>query len=253
MSWLGKVVGGTIGFAIGGPVGAVAGAAFGHLFVDEEAAGTRTLVKDSNRLSNGETAQMTFFVASFSMLAKLIRSDGNVTEPEIQTVRQFMIDDLHLNPQSRLAAEHIFRAAMDSNESFDNFAMQFYQNFYNQPQLLELMVDILFRVALADGALHAVEERLIQSAVNIFKFSNDAYLKFKSRYAPDSNGYYTILGCSNSDSNDKIKAQYRKLVRDYHPDTIASKGLPEEFTIFANDKFREIQEAYEMVKKERGL
>jgi len=253
MSWLGKVVGGTIGFAIGGPVGAVAGAAFGHMFVDEDAAGTRTIVKGSNRLSNGETAQMTFFVASFSMLAKLIRSDGQVTEPEIQTVRQFMIDDLHLNAQSRLAAEHIFRAAMDSNESFENFAIQFYQHFNNQPQLLELMMDILFRVALADGALQVAEERLIKSAAGIFKFSDNAYLKLKSRYAPDSDKYYTILGCSNSDSDDKIKSQYRKMVRDFHPDTIASKGLPEEFVTFANDKFLEIHEAYEMVKKERGL
>lgn len=252
MTWLGKVVGGTIGFAIGGPVGAVAGAAFGHMF-DGENAGQVAIGKDSNRLSNGETAQMTFFVASFSMLAKLIRSDGKVTEPEIQTVRQFMVDDLHLNPQSRLAAEHIFRAAMDSNESFENFAVQFYQNFYNQPQLLELMIDILFRVALADGAMHTAEEQLIQSAANTFKFGNDAYLNFKSRYAPDSDKYYTILGCSKSDPDDKIKTQYRKLVRDYHPDTIASKGLPEEFVTFANDKFREIQEAYETVKKERGL
>jgi DnaJ like chaperone protein len=115
------------------------------------------------------------------------------------------------------------------------------------------MIDILFRVALADGALHMAEEQLIQSAANIFKFSNDAYLKFKSRYAPDSDKYYTILGCSKSDPDDKIKKQYRKLVRDYHPDTIASKGLPDEFVTFANDKFREIQEAYETVKKERGL
>lgn len=252
MTWLGKIVGGTIGFAIGGPVGAVAGAAFGHMF-DGENAGQVAIGKDNNRLSNGETAQMTFFVASFSMLAKLIRSDGKVTEPEIQTVRQFMVDDLHLNPQSRLAAEHIFRAAMDSNESFENFAVQFYQNFYNQPQLLELMIDILFRVALADGAMHTAEEQLIQSAANTFKFSHDAYLNFKSRYAPDSDKYYTILGCSKSDPDDKIKNQYRKLVRDYHPDTIASKGLPEEFVTFANDKFREIQEAYETVKKERGL
>ena len=253
MTWLGKVIGGTIGFAIGGPVGAVAGAAFGHMFVDEETAGTRTIVKNSNRLSNGETAQMTFFVASFSMLAKLIRSDGQVTEPEIQTVRQFMIDDLHLNAQSRLAAEHIFRAAMDSNESFENFAMQFYQHFNNQPQFLELMVDILFRVALADGALHTVEERLIKSAVDIFKFNNDAYLKFKSRYTPDSDKYYTILGCSNNDSDDTIKSQYRKLARDFRRFTDPFVRLTGEFVTFANDKFREIQEAYEMVKKERGL
>ena len=43
------------------------------------------------------------------------------------------------------------------------------------------------------------------------------------------------------------------MVRDYHPDTIAAKGLPEEFVTFAHDKFREIQEAWKMVKKERGI
>jgi DnaJ-domain-containing protein 1 len=69
----------------------------------------------------------------------------------------------------------------------------------------------------------------------------------------DSEKYYTRLECSKTDSDDTIKKQYRKMVRDYHPDTIAANGLPEEFVTFAHDKFREIQEAYEMVKKERGI
>jgi DnaJ like chaperone protein len=213
----------------------------------------RTIERQNNRLSTNETAQMTFFVASFSMLAKLVKADGRITEPEIQSVREFMTDDLHLNAQSRLAAENIFRTAMDAPESFEDFAGQFYGYFHDQPQLLELMMDILFRVALADGALHAVEERMIKSAADIFNLTSDAYLKFKSRYAPDSEKYYTILGCSRTDSDDTVKSRYRKLVRDYHPDAIASKGLPDEFITFAHDKFREIQEAYEVVKKERGL
>ena len=54
-------------------------------------------------------------------------------------------------------------------------------------------------------------------------------------------------------SIEEIKKQYRKLVSEYHPDKIASKGLPEEFTKFANDKFREIKEAYEAIKEERGF
>jgi DnaJ like chaperone protein len=40
---------------------------------------------------------------------------------------------------------------------------------------------------------------------------------------------------------------------EYHPDKIISKGLPEEFNQLAHDKFREIQEAYEIIKKERGI
>lgn len=68
-----------------------------------------------------------------------------------------------------------------------------------------------------------------------------------------SEKYYAILGCSKDDPDDRIKKQYRTLAFEYHPDKIASKGLPEEFIQLANDKFREIQEAYDAVKKERGL
>jgi len=251
MGWLGKAVGGTIGFAMGGPLGAVAGAVFGHMFdgSDEKL----QLIGERSPGSAGEQAQMAFFVASFSMLAKLAKADGGVTDAEMQSIRQFMAQDLNLNAQSRQAAEQIFQAALQTPQSFDAFAGQFYQHFARQPQLLELMIDILFRVSVADGALHESEEQLILSAVRIFHLTETDYQKIKSRYIKNTEKFYAALGCSSSDSNDTIKKQYRKLVRDYHPDTIAAKGLPEEFEKFANDKFREIQEAYEAVSKERRL
>ena len=50
-----------------------------------------------------------------------------------------------------------------------------------------------------------------------------------------------------------LKRLYRQRVQEYHPDKIAAKGLPEEFTRFAQDKFREIQEAWEQIKAARGI
>ena len=64
---------------------------------------------------------------------------------------------------------------------------------------------------------------------------------------------YEILKCNPSDSDDQIKRQYRRLVQEYHPDRIASLDLPQEFNQLAHDKFREITQAYEAIKKERGL
>ncbi|WP_291465837.1 DnaJ domain-containing protein [Desulfobacula sp.] len=61
------------------------------------------------------------------------------------------------------------------------------------------------------------------------------------------------MKCDETSSNEEIKKQYRKLVSEYHPDKIEAKGLPEEFIKFANDKFKEIQEAYDTIKKERGI
>jgi DnaJ like chaperone protein len=51
---------------------------------------------------------------------------------------------------------------------------------------------------------------------------------------------------------EEIKKSYRQLVREFHPDTIASKGLPDEFTRFASEKFQEIQSAYETIMAQRG-
>ncbi len=247
MGWLGKMVGGTIGFALAGPLGAVAGAVFGHAFDRDEA------VETHKYLSSGETAQLTFFVAAFSMLAKLVKTDGRIEREEIDTIERVMAEDLSLNPESRRYARHIFQTALQSHESFENFAIQFYNQFRYQPQFLELMIDILIRVAVSDGPLSEKEEKFIRSAVHIFNFAEDRYKTLRLKYVNDVEKYYAVLNSKQTDSDEQIKRQYRKLVQDYHPDKIVSKGLPEEFVEFAQNKFREVQEAYDAVKKERGV
>jgi len=248
MGWLGKVVGGTIGFAIGGPLGGIAGAALGHGFDRSE-----QKYLSGVSLSYGEEAQLTFFVAAFSMLAKLAKVDGRVTEEEIAAVENFMDHDLALNSESRKIGINVFKTAINSPETFQSFAIQFYTHFNSQPKILELMIDILFRVSVADGNLSPIEEELILSAVTSFNLSDNIYQRIKSRYVSNVDKYYSILGCSRNDTDEVVKSHYRKLIMEYHPDKIASKGLPEEFMKFASDKFREIQSAYDEVKKERKL
>ncbi len=254
MSWLGKMVGGTIGFAIGGPIGAIAGAAFGHTFDKKE---KKYLGYDEaafhDRLSNTEEAQLTFFIAAFSMLAKIAKADGRVTDKEIASVESFMRHELNLSGESMKTAQNIFREAVHSNESFEDFARQLYGVFRTQPRLIELMMDVLVRVSAVDGKISPEEEALLHKAAEIFNISEQAYATFKSKYVRDVNRYYALLNCDESWSDEQIKKQYRKMVSEYHPDKIAAKGLPEEFVKFANDKFREIQEAWEQIKKERGI
>lgn len=254
MGWLGKMVGGTIGFALGGPIGAVAGAAFGHTFDKKEAAYLADPgMKMHQRLSTDEETQLTFFVAAFSMLAKIVKADGRVSKQEIASIESFMKNDLNLDQESRNTAINIFRHALNSPESFDAFALQFYRVFRSQPRVIELMMDVLLRVSAADGVISQHEETLLQSAAGIFNFSDADYARLKSKYAKSVNRYYAVLKCDDNCSNEEVKKQYRKLVSEYHPDKIASKGLPEEFIKFANDKFVEIQEAYDCIRKERGF
>ncbi|MBS0013508.1 MAG: TerB family tellurite resistance protein, partial [Desulfobacterales bacterium] len=111
MGWLGKMVGGTIGFALGGPLGAIGGAALGHLMDADNGQQQRVLPNEAQMSSQGK-AQLTFFVAAFSMLAKLARVDGQVTDEEMASIRRFMARDLHLNAESRQMAEKIFYTAL---------------------------------------------------------------------------------------------------------------------------------------------
>jgi DnaJ like chaperone protein len=251
MGVIGKIVGGTIGFALGGPLGAIAGAAFGHAY--DASSEVEALPNDGAGLRNMEMSQVAFFVATFSMLAKLVRVDGKISREEIDAVEAFMHRDLRMDPEGRHHAMNIFRAALDSPGSFEDFARQFHNHFSTQPQLLDLMIDILVRVSLADGKMSEAEESAIRSAVGLFHISESQYARIKARHVKDVDRHYATLGCSRGCSDDEVKQQYRRRVREFHPDTIAAKGLPEEFTQFANEKFRQIQEAYEEVSRERGM
>jgi len=116
------------------------------------------------------------------------------------------------------------------------------------------MVDIMYRVALADGRMSSQEDKLISEAARIFHLSDSIVDMIRKRYMKGASGKaYAVLGVSQSADNDEIKKAYRKLVSDYHPDKIASKGLPDEFIKFAEEKFREVQSAYEEIRKERNF
>ena len=280
MSVKGKIIGGILGSMLCGPFGAVLGVAIGHTF-DRD----KNKQKDREyqyRQSAGQTgpdfnlgqAQMTFFVATFSMLGKMANADGHISTSERDTVARFMNEDLGLAKQDQDFALRIFDTAAVSSESFDKFADQFYQYFSGQPQMIEMMMDILVRVALADGILSDKENQFIAQAAVCMRYpaGNVDYLKTKYGYRQNqesgrsySSGSssggsgsslaaaYSVLGCSASDSDETIKAKYKKLIKDYHPDVIASKGLPEEFMKFATEKFDQIQKAYEAIKKVRNL
>lgn len=250
MGWIGKLLGGAFGFAMGGPLGAILGAAVGHGFDW----GTKNLRSEySHRIEPVQRSQLTFFVATFSMLSKLAEADGYVSPEEVKTIDEFMNRELGLDPASKETAARIFNAARSSPESFEDFALQFYGEFHEREQLLLVMVDILVRVAVADGSMGSSEEQMIRAAVSIFDIPEPEYQSILARYSSRLDRYYGILQSERSDSDAEIKRQYRRLVNEYHPDKIASKGLPEEFSHYAAEKFREIQDAYEHVRAERGF
>lgn len=249
MAWLGKMVGGAVGLAVAGPMGAVLGAAFGHELDKSE---THPGQKGGG-LTPLEKAQAAFCVGLFSMLAKIVRADGSVTDAKIEVIEAFIKEDLQMNPESRNTAIRIFNHALKSGTPFIHLAEQFHDPFRSQPEILEMMIDILLRVSTAGKPLSGREEEMIVAASDCFFLTRETYRKIKARHVADLSRYLAVLGADEADSEEEIKRKYRKRVSDYHPDVIMAKGLPHEFVKLAHDKFIEIQEAYEKIKKEKGM
>jgi DnaJ like chaperone protein len=254
MGWFGKLTFGSLGLFLGGPLVAIAGVALGHHLIDKKQGISDPLygTQRGPRIEYAEQAQVAYFVSLFSILGKIAKIDGVVTKDEIAVVRNF-IQGLQMPETQKQFAKQIFNEAKNSEYSIEDFAIQLYQATRNNPTILLSFVDLLFRIVVADGTVHPAEESALKNIARIFRISDEQYNSLKAAYINDLDKYYGVLNCTPESSNEEIKSNYKRLVKDFHPDRIVSKGLPEEFTDFAAKRFREIQEAYEKIKKKRNL
>jgi DnaJ like chaperone protein len=246
MTWFGKIMGGSIGFMLGGPIGALIGASLGHAMIDDR---SRAGLVEQGRMSGQEQRQAVFFTATFAMLGKMAKADGRVCDEEISAVRSFMQDKLRLDATAQQFAVSVFNEAKDNSTPFEDYARQFGQVFSNEPQLRTMFYEMLFSLALADGVLHPAEEQILRSAPPLLGLHAGIFDTVKRQYGGDLSHHYAMLGLENGADMVEVKRAYRKLVREYHPDKVVSKGLPEDFVKFAEQKFREINEAYEAIMK----
>ncbi|MBT8372875.1 MAG: TerB family tellurite resistance protein [Deltaproteobacteria bacterium] len=254
MGWFGKLAFGSLGLLLGGPLGAIAGAALGHHLIDKRIDFSDQAGRSKPKLEfvHVEQTQAAYFISLFSILGKLAKIDGVVTREEIAVVQNF-ISGLPIAEREKQFARQVFNEAKNSPYSVDDFAIQLYQTAKMQPTLLLSFLNLLFQIAAADGTFHPAEETALKRVQDIFRISDSQFEDMKAIYFKDVDKYYRILNCTPESSNQEIKSNYKKLVKDFHPDKIVSKGLPEEFIDFASDRFREIQESYEKIRQERNF
>lgn len=254
MGWFGKLTFGSLGMLLGGPLGAIAGAALGHVLIDKKNDFVRqpTGAIPEPQFGYAEKAQAAFFISLFSILGKLSKIDGVVTKDEIAVVQNF-IRGLPIDETEKQFARQVFNEAKNSPYSIDDFASQLYGMVQDQPTLLVSYFDLLFRIVAADGTFHPAEEAALKRVKEIFHIGDNQFEDIKAVYFDDLAKHYKTLNCTPGSTNEEIKSNYKKLVKDFHPDVIISKGLPEEFIEFASDRFREIQNSYEKIQKERNF
>jgi DnaJ like chaperone protein len=241
MAWTGKLIGGVLGSLLG-PIGTVVGVGIGHQFD-----------KGANRLK--QTAQ-TFQVAFFGCLAKMARADGTISQPEIEAVEQIMAR-FNYTGAVRDQAIEIFRRAKDDPHTAADYINQLAGVIQFNPQIAMTFIAALHAVAAADGQIHPNEREILLQAERAFRLrpgTIDAMLGGVRGNAPNAlENAYKVLEISPDATDAEIKKIYRKKCTEFHPDKLASKGLPEEFMTYAHEQLTKINEAYDLIKKERGL
>ena len=240
MSLIGGLVGGMIGFTFLGPLGALIGSVVGSRM-------GRNSVRRKN--PNNFDHQVAFFAALFACLAKIAKADGQVTKEEINKIEDFINQKFNLDKEQRNFAINIFQKAKDDNVSFDAYAKQLASLLKSSPNSLIIFYELLFELAMADGELHLNEEKLLRKVPKIFGFNDGLYNQLFQKYGLKTQNFYEVLGVSKQMKFDEIRKIYLKKRREFHPDKLISKGLPEELIEKAKEKFIEIQEAYEELEK----
>lgn len=255
MGFWGKIIGGAAGFALGGPPGLLVGAALGHA---ADSGGIKMPFGSGPMLSPAKVAAMfgrreqLFAINAVVLAAKLARCDGPVKREEIDAFkRQFRIP-----PESARDVGRLFDQARDKPEIFLPYAEQLGQAFADNRDMLEATLLGLFAIARADGAINRAELGFLQSVHRAFGLDGNAWER-ASGAAPQVNpgepNPYTVLGVSPNADDKELRDTWRQLMRENHPDSLASQGVSKAFIAGASDKVARINAAWDRIKRERGL
>ncbi len=264
MSYWGKVVGGAAGLVMGGPLGMLMGAAVGHAADTGNLPFSRyTGFLDPANYHPARMAalftprEQLFALSVVSLAAKLAKVDGPVNRAEIDAFkRQFRIPPENLRNVGRL-----FDQARLSADDFEPYALKLGEAFPDNHGLLEDVLGGLFGIARADAPLNDRELKFLSRTARAFGLDADAWKRARSGTArpnagaagPEEPDAYQILGVKASATDDEIRAAWKKLMRENHPDSLASKGVPPEFVARASDKVARINAAWDRIKRDRKL
>ncbi|MFN3673911.1 MAG: TerB family tellurite resistance protein [Bosea sp. (in: a-proteobacteria)] len=230
--------GGGLGFALGGPLGALLGAVAGHVLIDREGAPFGPAPRE-----------LIFTTGLVALSAKMARSDGVVTRDEVAAFQRIIL--IPAEQQARI--ESLFDLAKQTSAGFQAYASQIAEAFQDEPALLEDVLDGLFLIAAADGAIHEAEHAYLREVAAIFGMNEAGFARIEARHARRPEDPYLVLGASRDMDDASLKQLYRRLVAETHPDREIARGLPEEAVAIATRRLAAINAAWDMIERERGL
>lgn len=250
------------GLWLGGTRGLIMGVALGYLLHR----GSRSLVGGAVRQVHGQFIESTFAVAG-----ALSKADGVVSRNEIAAAEALFVR-MNLSADQISVAKAAFNRGKSSDFDLDAEVDRFAQVGRRSGALLQMFLQVQMATALADGEIHPAEHEMLMRVARRLGLGErdiaqlEALLRYAAQAASGATGgssgpppkqrlddAYTVIGVTAAADDAEIKRAYRKLISENHPDKLASKGLPEGMRALAEERARDINAAYTMIKKARGF
>jgi len=253
-----KIIGLFLGYYLLGFFGAFLGYLFGSSIDRAREYG----IGGINPLGN-EQRKAVFLETAFVLMGKLAKADGHISKDEIAHVEQF-IQKMGMTPEHRSLAIKQFKLGSATDFDIDTTLNEFMESCGHTSNLKQVLLMYLIVMALADGSLDNAERSLLERIASRLGYSQSQFRQLlemvlnqshfahgQANSATALDDAYKALGVTKEQSDQEIKRAYRKLISQYHPDKLIGQGLPEDMIAVATEQAKEIQVAYDLIKKHR--
>jgi len=240
--WLGA----GLGWTFGGPIGGLIGFALGGLFDGLSKADLKTF--QETHKDPRQAAAVDFEMSLLVLAAVVIKADKKIDQRELDFVRLSFVQ--MFGKERANAAFRLFKGIVAKNKiSTREVCAQIRQHVTHASRLQ--LLHFLFGIAKADGLVSSSEVQAIKTIAGYLYISVADFESIKAMFYKSTDNAYTILGLSKTATVTEIKKAYRTLVKKHHPDKL--QHLDDAQLKGAQEKFMQIQQAYESIQKERGF
>jgi DnaJ like chaperone protein len=248
MSVIGWITSGARDLPLGGPLGALIERAARCL---PRRAQWRALWRGAAPRNTDPRHSIGFTIAVIALGAKMAKADGTVTRDEVAAFREVF----QVPPGEEAHLRLVFDLARKSTAGFESYARQIGRMFAGDRGVLEDLLGGLFHIALADGRLCPAEDAYLREVARHLGLDGSAYARLRALYAGapgDGNDEaHAILSVAREASPGEIRAAHRRLVRAYHPDLLAGRGLPPQSLALATARVARINAARDRLLRNR--
>ena len=261
MGWLGSLAGMYVGSSVGGLLGGIIGAILGGK-LEEKIRGSQP-VGNAYRSAAQDRRELVTLTALAAMLAKLAKADGIVTRDEVEFCER-VFTRLGFTGEKREYCIQAFRRAKGGRHTIYEYAADFAAS---QPDatIRELVYDILWDLAFADGVLHPDELSILRRIIVPLNIRAEYYAyqarmhgvgsrrRAESPRPAEPADAYSILGVPPDADDATVRRAYREKAKRLHPDVLRQNGLSEEMLERANAQMARLNAAWAEIKRARGL